>query len=79
MIPRAAAIDSVTAIEDFAITVIEMNPQNSLDSKLDTVLDVLNDANVNNDVAAGNSLDAFINAVEAQRGRKITNAPGLTS
>ena len=32
------------------------------------------DANFNNDGAACNSLAAFINAVEAQRGKKITNA-----
>ena len=31
-------------------------------------------ANVSNDVAATNSLEAFINAVEAQRGNKLTNA-----
>jgi hypothetical protein len=37
-------------------------------------VNALTDANFNNDVAAGNSLEAFINAVEAQRGRKITSA-----
>jgi hypothetical protein len=36
-------------------------------------LNALGDANVNNDAAACNSLD-FINAVEAQRGNKITNS-----
>jgi len=30
------------------------------------------DANVNNDGAAGSSLSAFINAVEAQRGNQTT-------
>lgn len=33
-----------------------------------------NDMNENNDVAAINSLYAFINALEAQRGNKITEA-----
>jgi len=44
---------------------------NSLDAKLDAVLQALDDLNENNDVAAVNALNAFINAVEAQRGNKI--------
>jgi hypothetical protein len=72
------AFDPVSAIEDLALTVIEMNLQNgianSLDSKLDAAVDALVDASVNNDGAACNSLLAFINAVEAQRGNKLTNA-----
>jgi hypothetical protein len=70
--------DPVAAIEALALTVAEMNLQNgienSLDSKLDAALNALADANVNNNGATCNSLDAFINAVEAQRGKKITNA-----
>jgi len=70
--------DPIAAMEDLAITVFEMNLQNgisnSLDSKLDAALNALVDANVNNDGAACNSLGAFINAVQAQRGKKITNA-----
>jgi hypothetical protein len=46
---------------------------NSLDAKLDAALNALDDVNQNNDVAALNSLNAFINAVEAQRNNKITN------
>ena len=73
-----ASLDPVSAIEDLALTVVEMNLQNgienSLDSKLDAVLDALVDANFNNDGAACNSLAAFTSAVEAQRGKKITNA-----
>jgi hypothetical protein len=69
--------DPVAAIEALATTVIQMNLQNgienSLDSKLDTALAALEDANVSNDGAACNSLDAFISAVEAQRGNKITD------
>lgn len=71
-------VDPVAAIEALAITVAEMNLQNgidnSLDTKLDAALHALEDATVNNNGAACNSLDAFINAVEAQRGNKITSA-----
>ncbi len=56
----------------------EMNLQqgidNSLDAKLDSALNALDDVNENNDVAAINSLQAFINAVEAQRDNKLTDA-----
>ena len=44
---------------------------NSLLAKLDTALEKLEDENDNNDQAAINSLKAFINAVEAQHGKKI--------
>jgi parallel beta-helix repeat protein len=44
---------------------------NSLQSKLDTVLRLLEDGSENNDVASVNILQAFINALEAQRGGKI--------
>lgn len=44
---------------------------NSLDAKLSTALKVLDDMNEKNDGAAINNLQAFINAVEAQRGKKI--------
>ncbi len=43
----------------------------SLDAKLDAVLQALDDVNEHNDVAAVNSLEAFINAVEAQQGKQI--------
>lgn len=45
---------------------------NSLDAKLDAALNALDDVNQNNDVAAINTLQAFINAVEAQRDNKIS-------
>jgi hypothetical protein len=48
--------------------------ENSLVSKLDTVLKKLEDDNENNDVASINSLESFINAVQAQRGKKISEA-----
>ena len=47
--------------------------ENSLDSKLESVLNALDDINANNDISGVNSLEAFINAVEAQRGKKITD------
>ena len=39
-----------------------------------TPLRALEDENENNDIAAINTLGAFINAVEAQRGKKIPEA-----
>lgn len=47
---------------------------NSMDSKLEAVKQALIDINDNNDVAAVNVLLAFINAVEAQRGKQISDA-----
>lgn len=65
------------AIFDLIDTVETMNLhhgiENSLDAKLDAALNALDDLNENNYVAAINSLNAFINAVEAQRGKKVTN------
>jgi len=45
--------------------------ENSLDAKLDAALKALDDVNANNDVAASNAINAFINAVGAQSGDKI--------
>ncbi len=45
----------------------------SLDAKLDAAQQAINDLNENNDAATINSLQAFINAVEAQRGNQITD------
>ncbi len=44
---------------------------NSLDAKFSSALGALDDLNENNDIAAVNSLQAFINAVEAQSGTQI--------
>jgi len=64
-------------LQELTETVINLNLQqgisNALDAKLDTALSALDDLNTHNDIAAINSLNAFINAVEAQRGNKITN------
>jgi hypothetical protein len=46
---------------------------NNLDAKLDTAFGALGDLNENNNQAAINSLQSFINAVNAQRGVKITD------
>ncbi len=53
--------------------------ENSLLAKLDTALEKLEDDNENNDTAAIKSLEAFINAAGAQRGKKIpeTDADAL--
>ena len=70
--------DPVSLISDLILQVMALNLQqgiaNSLDAKLDSVLNALDDVNQNNDVAAINSLEAFINAVEAQRGVHLTDA-----
>jgi hypothetical protein len=63
-------------IKELVAEVVSLNLQqgitNSLDSKLDAVLKALEDVNENNDGAAIGALGAFINAVNAQRGGKIT-------
>ena len=68
--PAEATDDLVDLVETFNL---QQGISNSLDTKLDAALEALNDVNVNNNQAAINSLQAFINAVEAQRGNKITN------
>ena len=50
---------------------------NSLDAKLDLALRVLEDMNENNNVAAINALQGFINEVERQRGLNISEADAL--
>ena len=47
---------------------------NSLSSKLENAIKILVDENEENDHAAEKQLNAFINAVEAQRGKKLTEA-----
>lgn len=65
-------------INNLINTVKNLNLQkgidNSLDAKLDAARNALNDANMNNNVAAINSLEAFFNAIEAQRGKQIDNS-----
>jgi hypothetical protein len=47
---------------------------NSLRAKLEAANRLLEDGDANNDVAAINLLNAFINAVRAQKGKKIPEA-----
>ncbi len=67
--------DPVDLVVDLIDTVLALNLQqgiaNGLDAKLDAVFQALGDLNENNDVAAVNALQAFINAVEAQSGKHI--------
>jgi hypothetical protein len=71
-------VDPVQGLLELAQDVIELNLQNGieneLDAKLDTVLRALSDVNENNDRAATEALEAFIYAVRAQRGNKISDA-----
>jgi hypothetical protein len=46
----------------------------SLDAKLAGALEILNDQNASNDVAAVNKVQAFINQVQAQAGKKLPQA-----
>lgn len=81
-IPITVQSDPAQAILDLIDTVEDMNLQqgidNSLDAKLDSAANALDDVNQNNDVAAINSLNAFKNAVEAQSGNKLTEAQANT-
>jgi hypothetical protein len=67
--PRGLIAD---LIGDVMALNIQQGIQNSFDAKLNAALGALDDVNENNDVAAINTLEAFINAVEAQRGDKIS-------
>jgi len=68
--------DPAEAIEVLIAAVISLNLQhgiaNTLDVKQGAALNALDDINPNNDVTAINTLEAFINAVEAQRGDWIS-------
>jgi ELWxxDGT repeat protein len=66
------------AIANLAALVASFNLQqgiaNSLDQKLQNVLEALNSANAGNRQDAANKLQSFINEVEAQRDKKLTSA-----
>ncbi len=66
--PDDLVIDLIAAVVDLNL---QQGINNSLDAKLDAVVQVLQDVNENNDVAAINALQAFINAVQAQSGNHI--------
>lgn len=68
--PFQAIQDLIDLVESFNL---QQGIDNSFDVKLDNTQQALTDANQNNDIAAINSLEAFINSVEAQRGSALTN------
>jgi len=65
-------------VEDLAQAVADLDLdkgiENSLNAKLAAAYKKLTDDNDKNDLAAVNQLEAFINEVEAQRGKKIEEA-----
>ncbi|MEW5816992.1 MAG: PKD domain-containing protein [Spirochaetota bacterium] len=69
--PAQATESLIAVVQTFNL---QQGIENSLDAKLSAAIDSLNDLNLNNNVAALNSLQAFINAVNAQRGNQITDA-----
>jgi hypothetical protein len=69
MTPSSLIVDLIDAITEInSVSGI----LNSLDAKLDSALEALDNVNEQNDAAAINKLQAFINAVEAQRGNHIS-------
>lgn len=72
---RWAVTDMIAALVENVMTInINQGISNSLDGKLSSALEAMDDANESNDVSAINRMQAFINAVEAQRGNQITEA-----
>jgi alpha-tubulin suppressor-like RCC1 family protein len=69
--PEEATQDLIDFVETLNL---QQGIVNSFDAKLESAVKALEDLNQNNDVAAINSLYAFINAVEAQRGKSLTDA-----
>ena len=64
--------EKVQILDDSLDTIdLPDNTKNSLEKSLDTAMKALDDTNTENDVAAINALEAFINKLEAQRGKKI--------
>ena len=60
--------------DDIVVMYLPEGVENSLLAQLETTMEKLADGNENNDKAATNSLQAFINSVQAQRGKKIPEA-----
>ena len=71
-------VDPLILLEALINKVIDLNLQkgitNSLDVKLEAVIQALEDLNQNNNAAALGALLAFVSAVEAQRGNQIPEA-----
>lgn len=74
--PFTLELHRIEKVKALAQKVVSLNLQkgisNSLDAKLDSALNTLDDLNEKNDNAAINALQAFINAVNAQRGKELT-------
>lgn len=68
----------IALIQSISELNLQQGIENSLDAKLDAASQALEDINENNDVAAVNALQAFINAVEAQSGNHIPVADADT-
>jgi len=73
---RETVVDPEVMLQQLSEIVFSLNIKqgisNSFDAKLSSALKALDDLNENNDVAAINSLNAFMNAVDAQRGKELT-------
>jgi hypothetical protein len=82
LIVRAIQKTPTELITELVAKVVSLNLQhgisNSLDAKLGTAVKALDDINLSNNVAAINAMEAFINAVEAQRDDKIPAADADT-
>jgi len=67
--PEQAIVGLTGIVEDMDLP---RGIENSLLANLDNALEKLEDSNPNNDGAAINNLEAFINKIEAQAGKKLT-------
>ena len=82
ILPVSVAGDEPPVVADLIaelvekVTSLDLRPGivNALNSKLENVLKVLEDENAANDISAINTLHAFINSVEARRGKEISDA-----
>ena len=67
---QETVLDPLQTVMDLADKILQLNVKNgisnSLDAKLNAVLNTIDDINTNNDAAAINSLEAFINAINTQ-------------
>ena len=72
--PTQLTIVRIPSVDSHSNTRIQDKPPNKkVQAKLDAALNALDDLNSNNDIATSNSLNAFINAVEVQRGSELTD------
>lgn len=73
---EAGVLPVSTLLSELADEVIALNlggVSSSLDAKLKTVAAALSDTNSHNDIAAVKALHAFINTVEAQRAKRLSD------